>query len=76
MASRSSHGRREVTDTPPTPGAVLVAALSSSRAPAARPAHAGSAWDHAIDVIAGVNETPPEVPLWSCGDGHQRVHGQ
>ena len=64
--------------TPPRPTrhpayvllAALVAALSALVVPVcSHGAMGGSAWYHALDVIAAVNESPPEVPLLILSGG-------
>ena len=50
--------------------AALVAALFALAIPAcSHGAMGGSAWYHALDVIAAVNESPPEVPLLILSGG-------
>jgi hypothetical protein len=50
--------------------AALVAALSALAIPAcSEGAMGGSAWYHALDVIAAVNESPPAVPLLILSGG-------
>jgi len=52
------------------PLAALVAVLFALAIPAcSHGAMGGSAWYHALDVIAAVNESPPEVPLLILSGG-------